>query len=401
MDTKAVIELSDLAKEDAKNYPVPRSLFGVIKDHAGKHFSGILGPRGVGKTVLLRQICAKDPDALYLSLDAVARDEDIFELVKKLHLDYGYRFFLLDEVHFHSNADEVLKKLYDFLSIRVCFTSSVALALTQSSYDLSRRALLFHLQPFSFREYLFFKHGIHLAPLKLSEIFNREWHPDHMRAGRHFDDYLRGGLMPFALHEPEPLPILERILATVIRKDIPAVARLHTDELDTIEKLVAFIGRSTVDGINYSSLSNNLGISKYKAEQYVGLLEKAFILQSIFPKGTNVLREPKVLMALPYRLLFREYPDAVGGLREDYFAEAMRICSQDIFYLKSTRGAKTPDYLLAGGGEENIVIEIGGKGKGREQFKGVSMDRKIILTHSEQTEGIKRPLFLFGLLEFR
>jgi predicted AAA+ superfamily ATPase len=58
----------------------------------------------------------------------------------------------------------VLKKVYDFLDVRVMFTSSVALALNQSSYDLSRRTVLRPLNPFSFREYLFFKHNLKLDP---------------------------------------------------------------------------------------------------------------------------------------------------------------------------------------------------------------------------------------------
>jgi hypothetical protein len=41
------------------------------------------------------------------------------------------------------------------------------------------------------------------------------------------------------------------------------------------------------------------------------------ILHEILPAGTNVLREPKILMAPPTRLLYRDYEDAVGGLRED------------------------------------------------------------------------------------
>jgi uncharacterized protein len=398
MDTTAIIELHELAKKGAENYPTTRNLLEILRHQSGKHFSGIIGPRGVGKTVLLKQLAASDPNAFYLSLDTVGRTEDIFELLKRLNRDYGYRTFLLDEVHFHTNADAVLKKLYDFLDVRVCFTSSVALALNQSAYDLSRRTLIFPLYPFSFREYLLFKHGKQITPLTMAQIIDKEWLPEHIREGRHFDDYLRGGLMPFALQEPEPLPILERILATVIRKDIPAVARLSIDELDTIQKLVQFIGRSAVDGINYSVLANNLGITKYKAEQYISLLEKAFILQRIFPKGTNVLKEPKVLMALPYRLLFRPYDEALGGLREDFFVESMRMCRQTVFYLKTTRGGKTPDYLMDDGMRENIVIEIGGKGKGRQQFKDVSVDRKIIFTHSDQADTLKRPLFMLGYL---
>lgn len=399
VDIKTAIELDELAKKDAEHYPAHRGLLDVLKQQGGKHFSGIIGPRGVGKTVLLKQLAVHDPEAFYLSLDTVARNADLFEWIKKLNLDYGYRHFLLDEVHFHANADEILKKLYDFLNIRVCFTSSIALALNQSAYDLSRRTLMYQLLPFSFREYLFFKQSRQVSQLKLAQVIAKEWTPEHMRAGQYFEDYLRGGLMPFALHEPQPLPILEAILATVIRKDIPAVARLHLDELDIIQKLVEFIGRSAVDGINYSSLSKNLGITKYKAEQYIGLLEKAFILQRIFPKGTNLLKEPKVLMALPYRLLFCSYADAIGGLREDFFAETMRRCNQAFFYLKSTRGSKTPDYLLDDGEKENIVIEIGGKGKGRTQFKDISVDRKIIFTQSDQADGIKRPLFMLGYLD--
>lgn len=109
-----------------------------------------------------------------------------------------------------------------------------------------------------------------------------------------------------------------------------------------------------------------------------------------------MLKEPKIIMALPYRLLYRSYEDSIGGLREDFFVEASRASGFDIRYLKSTRGAKTPDYLLRD--KETFVFEIGGKGKGRQQFKGFKSGRKIILSDSYETEGINRPLFMFGLL---
>ena len=52
-------------------------------------------------------------------------------------------------------------------------------------------------------------------------------------------------------------------------------------------------------------------------------------------------------------------------------------------YLKSKRGAKTPDFLVEQE-NESLVIEIGGKGKGREQFKGI--------------KGEKKPLSLLGFI---
>jgi len=101
-------------------------------------------------------------------------------------------------------------------------------------------------------------------------------------------------------------------------------------------------------------------------------------------------------MALPYRLLFRDFKEAVGGLREDFFAEMMRHRGEPIHYLKNTRGSKTPDYVMDSETDGSTVIEIGGKGKGLTQFKEVTAARKFIFSHSDQTDGIRRPLFMLG-----
>jgi len=186
-------------------------------------------------------------------------------------------------------------------------------------------------------------------------------------------------------------------LLCVIHKDIPRIAKLLTDELDKIEQVVRFIGLSGVDGINYSSVAQNVHITRYKAQQYITLLERAFILHQVFPMGSNVLKEPKVVMALPYRLLYRPLNEAIGGLREDFFVEAFRALGKEIFYLKSRRGQKTPDYLIRD--REDIVFEVGGKGKGRSQFKGVDVKKKIIFADGYNISGTRRPLFLAGLLK--
>jgi hypothetical protein len=101
-------------------------------------------------------------------------------------------------------------------------------------------------------------------------------------------------------------------------------------------------------------------------------------------------------MALPYRLLYRPFNECIGGLREDFFVEAFRALGKEIFYLKSMRGQKTPDYLLRD--HEDIVFEVGGRGKGRSQFKGVDVEKKIIFADGYDITGIRRPLFLAGLI---
>ena len=102
-------------------------------------------------------------------------------------------------------------------------------------------------------------------------------------------------------------------------------------------------------------------------------------------------------MALPYRLLYKDFEEAIGGLREDFFVEVLKSLDINFYYLKSTRGAKTPDFLVPFKNEE-IIVEIGGKGKGRQQFKGIEAKNKIILTHSLESQGARRPLLLFGFL---
>jgi hypothetical protein len=75
----------------------------------------------------------------------------------------------------------------------------------------------------------------------------------------------------------------------------------------------------------------------------------------------------------------------------------MRMTGHSVQYLKSVRGAKTPDYILKND-KTDLIIEIGGKSKGREQFKGIHGAKGIILSHSLETEDIRRPLFLAGML---
>ena len=65
-------------------------------------------------------------------------------------------------------------------------------------------------------------------------------------------------------------------------------------------------------------------------------------------------------------------------------------------YLKTKRGAKTPDFLVEQG-DEAVVVEIGGKG--REQFKGIKVGKKLILSHSPEVRSNKKPLSLLVFID--
>ena len=80
-----------------------------------------------------------------------------------------------------------------------------------------------------------------------------------------------------------------------------------------------------------------------------------------------------------------------------FFAEMLTGAMIESYYLKSTRGTKTPDFLVRDE-QGNIVLEVGGKGKGRSQFKGINVNRKLILSHGDEVDKLRRPLFLLGYL---
>jgi len=126
----------------------------------------------------------------------------------------------------------------------------------------------------------------------------------------------------------------------------------------------------------------------------------------IYPEGTHVLKEPKVLLQPPFRLLYSDFKACIGALREDYFVFSLHAAGLPLCYVKSARGKKLPDYLISWNGDD-IVMEIGGRGKGRSQFKNVQYDKKIILYHSlddadpMEISYDRMPLFLTGFLPER
>jgi len=392
-----ILELNSNAKEEGKNYSKKRFAYNQIKRHLEERiFIALIGPRGVGKTIILKQILSETDSSFYISLDTQRLENSIFETAKELS-EKGIKLLLLDEVHTYPNFEKDLKKTHDFLGINIIFTSSSAISLQESSYDLSRRVRIIKIPPFSLRELALFENNEEIKAIKLEEIENvktaKEIYGKTIHLEKLFERYLQGKNYPFTLGKTDFLPLFSSILDTIIQKDLLLTGRATPEETIEIEKMLKFIGTSRAEDINHTSLAKNLGITKYKIEKYCKLLEKAFVLKQIYPRGTNVLKEPKILLSLPYRLLYKKYEDCIGALREDFFTDELANQGIEFFYLKSKRGEKVPDYLV-----NETVFEIGGASKGTSQFKGITAENKIILTQPGQLTNEKRPLYLIGLI---
>jgi predicted AAA+ superfamily ATPase len=407
MNLQKLVEMSELAKQFGGQSNRRRDLFPRLLAHRDRTFPALLGPRGVGKTILLKQLHAASADSIYISVDTLDREVDLFEIIRQLSSEFRFKRFFLDEVHFLPTINQHLKMIFDTLSVEVTFTSSIALKLVESAYDLSRRVKLVSVPPFSYREFLSFN-GYHVpAPLSWPELMRAEFGSEHIAGGARFREYLRGKNYPLSLDVTDVLGTLRSVLQKIISSDIPVLQNVQVSELALIEKTFQFIARSPVSDIGPSSVSRNVGITNYKAQQYLKLLEQAFVVHQVYPNGTNVLREPKVLLTLPFRLLELDEARAIGGLREDFAVECLSRTGMAFTYLKSQRGAKTPDYLVSHGAE-TFVVEIGGAGKTSQQFKNSPKDfQKIIFADelsASESDGdnqvIRRlPLFMLGYLE--
>ncbi len=390
--------LSDKARQEGATYPKKRFVYEEINRHLGERiFIALIGPRGVGKSTLLKQIHNQAKTSFYISLDT-GSETDLFGLANEL-MDKGIKLLLIDEIHAYPNYGNELKKIYDFLpQLQVVFTSSSAISLHSSTYDLSRRVRVFSVLSLSFREFIFFSRDIQVQPLPFSDLTDTErcrtYYGLNLRFESLFKDYLTGSNYLFTFGQQDTLPQFRNMLDTIIERDLIRASGITLAESFEVRQILLFIGRSESEGISYSSISQNCQIAKTKVQRYVDLLEKAFVLKCILPKGTNITKEPKILFALPYRLLFKSYDDAIGALREDFFVDAISRLGIQLDYLKGTRGEKTPDYLV-----NDLVCEIGGRNKGRTQFKGFTTKQKIIFTHPGMLDDMRRPLFFVGMLE--
>lgn len=397
MDIKLLISLSNDVINRSKQYSMERE---ILKDliHPDKTLIGLQGARGSGKTVLLGQLTGRLDPGIFIALDSLDSEENIFELVRDLAKNYGYKYFMLDEVHFNKSINKSLKLIYDFLDVKVYFSSSVAIAMQESAHDLSRRVKLIKIPNFSFREFVELKTQARFSINTFKECLQTE-RKDLARFEYLFKEYLNGGCLPFALDTKDWRSAQENIIEKVITQDIPRISKITLDETDEIKKLLKHLLLQSMGDQNPSHLSNQTGIKRHRVSVYLELLEKSFLIKQVWPTGKNVLREPKIQLKLPLRLLNQDFEKAIGGLREDYAVECFnssKLTKLSFNYLKNNRGKKTPDFLVTYNSDQ-YIIEIGGQSKSTSQFKGIkdNIPKYIFKEGAPYTE-YKLPLVNLG-----
>jgi len=372
-------------------------------------FSIIVGQRGVGKTtVLIQQLLKHNSDQtsdriLYLPVDHfLVRSMTLYRIAGEF-VKMGGELLCFDDIHTYPAWSQELKSIADtFPDLRIIASGSSALEITKGSHDLSRRAVVYHMNGLSFREFIALKTGIHLGHISLAELLE-----DHCRTAdnivsilektgnkviQHFREYLRSGYYPYFLEYPDIGQFqmtLEQDIRTTLKSDLPAIHQaLNGSSIAKIRRLLAIIANEVPYTPNFKGI---LDISDERIlKNYLKYLDDAGVIMTIskVDMGFRGMKKPnRIYLNNPnlYYVSSRNEPDS-GSLRETFMLNMLRAFHK---VTVSSQG----DFLV----DNRITIEIGGKGKINKPFEGIE-DSWLALDDIEIGVGKKVPLWLFGFI---
>ncbi|HNV95102.1 MAG TPA: AAA family ATPase [Bacteroidales bacterium] len=363
--------------------------------------NGIIGGRGTGKTTLLLQQLKKNHgtsfEAIYISLDDLYfTAHSLLEFVEQFR-NKGGRYLYIDEVHKYKNWAIEIKNIYDtYPNINIVFTGSSIIDILKQNVDLSRRAVIYYLHGLSFREYLSFLGIGEIKAIALSDILkNHTTIASEIIAKlnplQYFVDYLKWGYYPFFIENKKLyFRRLEQTLNQIIESDLNFIEGYDTKNTQKIKQLLYILSTNVPFKPNIVKLSEKTGIHRNTLVSYIHYLEKAQIINAVYPAGISIsiLQKPEKIYLnntnLSY-LLAEETPNQ-GNLRETFFLNQVK----SIYKVKIP---KSGDFVL----NENFIFEIGGKKKTSAQIINeknafVISDNILIGAYN------KIPLWLFGFL---
>jgi hypothetical protein len=368
--------------------------------------TGIIGPRGIGKTTYLLQTVlkhgAQQAKALYVSADNIYfLETKLIELVDRLYKETDVRLLCIDEIQKYANWNQELKNIYDtYMDFKIIFSGSSMIDLIKSKYDLSRRVTLHHLYGFSLREYCEFYADIKLPVMSLTDIIkNHTQICQQLNITKiliYFKQYLQSGYYPFFKrfqHEQEKYQAIENTSLKAIYEDIATSHQVKSNTLLTIEKIYKYVVHSLPGEINAYKLAKTLAKDFDSISTYLSYLQQAGLIRAIYPKksGKALLRNPIKMFPDNTNLIHASHlphlqDNMLGKIRETFSVNQLQNAGYPILY------SQIGDFAV-----DDFYLEIGGKNKNHRQIK--KSDDAFIFADGILS-GINRkiPLYLLGFL---
>ncbi len=234
----------------------------------------VLGPRQVGKTTLLKQICEEKGNYLFLNGDESAVVEALENASEtKLRQIIGSKDILfIDEAQRVRNVGLSLKIITDQIpEVKLLVSGS-------SSLDLASELN----EPLTGRKWEF-----NMFPVSWSELSN---HLGYLEAKKHLELRLIYGMYPDVINQMgDEREVLGQLSSSYLYKDVLQFANIRKPE--QLDKLLTALALQLGSEVSFHELSQLLGIDRATVEHYINLLEKAFILFRLPPLSRNLRNE--------------------------------------------------------------------------------------------------------------
>ena len=354
---------------------------------------GLVGARGVGKTTLVLQHIKLDlnPDeTLYVTADDLYFSSNTLLDLAGDFVKQGGNHLFVDEIHKYKEWSRELKLIYDYHpKLKVVFTGSSVLDINKGAADLSRRAVMYHMQGLSFREYLKMFHEIDAQVFNLHQIIEHKAEiPELEHPLPFFDDYLRRGYYPF-MQEPDFSILLQQIVRITLESDIPQYADMNISTGRKLIQLMMLIAESVPFKPNFNKLGNALGASRNNIANYCLYIEEAGLIAQLRDSAGGISGLGKVdkIYLENTNLLYNlsHVTPNIGNVRETFFFNQTKAKYK-------TFASSVSDFEI-----EDITFEVGGKSKEQKQIKTV--ERGFVVKDNIEIgyENII-PLWHFGLI---
>ena len=273
----------------------------------------VIGPRRVGKTVMLMQAVQSLLDQgvpgsriLVAQMDVPLFSGQTLGSLVKLFVDiHRHRlddpaaplFVFFDEIQYLKEWETHLKVLVDtFKGVRFVATGSAAAALRMKSRESGAgRFSDFVLPPLTFAEYLDFCGQTHLVQDVSSPDAPRpQYHTPNIAAlNAEFINYLNYGGFPEAVMNPavrqDPRRYLRQdIVDKVLQNDLPSLFGISdTQELNRFFNVLAY---NTGKELAPKKLAKDTGLGTARIEEYLEYLEAAYLVKRVHRLSDNARR---------------------------------------------------------------------------------------------------------------
>lgn len=363
----------------------------------------IRGPRGVGKSTLLRQYIKQQygvgkEEVLYCSLDfAYFTQHSILEVAEKFY-KHGGKLLVLDEAHKYENWSREVKEVAEiYPNLQIILSGSSLLKLIDGDADLSRRCRGYYMPGLSFREYLQFYKGINLPCHSLEEILanSKEIAVEvnaKCRPLQHFHEYLKFGYYPFYLKNPiDYYPLIEQITNYVIDVELPQLRKVNPVNCRKIKALLNVLAQQVPFDVDISKLASMIELQRNTVIEYLNYLDDAKLLNLLYSDIVSVkkMQKPDKIFLENPNLLYAmaTTPVKIGSARE-CFAVNQLSYQHTVEY-----GKQQGDFKVDG----KWIFEVGGDGKTFDQIADLP-DSFVLADDIESPRGNKLPLWMIGMM---